>query len=399
MTATTGDRINLMDLQPFIRGRENEQFAYLREHEPIHWNDEADGPGFWSVTRYQDVMDVLGAPEIFINGDGTQILSRKVEGNHATVHNTDPPRHSKLRKVGSPHLRASKIRGMSARIDEIVSDVLDDVQDKSDVEIVHAATALVPIQVLGELLGVPREDGHLLMGWTNRVISDDAEFMESPDEKERARNELFDYFAGLTQERRKQPQDDVISKLVASDIDGEPLGWEDLAAYYFVLVGAGNETTRNLLTGSILAFDQFPGEWRRLQNDPSLQRSATEELLRFVSPARSFRRTAAEDAQILGQKIAAGDKVVAWFQAANRDPAVFETPNELRIDRKPNFHLGFGWGIHQCMGSHLARAEANSFFRQTIERGITFRPLGEPERLHSNQFHAFKRLRVAVETS
>ena len=398
MTMAEDSAIDLMDLAPFIDGTENNLFARLRAAGPLHWNDEPAGPGFWSVTRYHDLIEVVSDPETFLNGEGTQILSRKVEGSTSTVHNTDPPRHGKLRKLATPHLRAVKIREWQDMIDAAADRILDSISGQPDIELVHSAAALLPIQVLGQVLGVPAEDCGLLLDWTNRVISDDPEFMRGPDEKEQARQEMFAYFAELTELRRREPQHDLISKLAVATIDGEPLSWEDLAAYYFVLVGAGNETTRNLITGSVLAFGQFPGEWDRLVAQPELLRPAIEEMLRFITPIRAMRRTAARDVQWHGQPIRRGDKVVCWFQAANRDPAVFDDPEVVRIDRNPNDHVGFGWGIHTCLGSHLARAEVTTFFRKVLDRGLRIRPLTEPDRLHTNQFHAFKRLRVSVES-
>ena len=389
--------IDLMDLEPFIDGTENTLLAHLREHEPLHWNDEVDGPGFWSVTRYEDVIRVVNDPETFINGDGTQILSRKVEGGTSTVHNTDPPRHGKLRKLAAPHLRAVKIKEWQNVIDRAVDAILDDIETRGEVEFVHSASALLPIQALGQVLGVPLEDCGLLLDWTNRVVSDDPEYMVRPDEKERARTEMFAYFKELSEQRRREPRNDIVSKLVQAELDGEPLPWEDLAAYYFVLVGAGNETTRNLLTGMVLAFDEFPDQWDKLVEDRSLLRPAIEEMLRYITPIRAMRRTATKDVQWGDKTIKAGDKVVCWFQAANRDPAVFDDPDVVKIDRRDNEHVGFGWGIHACMGSHLARAEAIAFLTKLLDRGLRIRPLSSPDRLHTNQFHAFKRLNVRVE--
>lgn len=400
MTATRPDSdIDLMDLGPFIDGAENALLSRLRESEPMHWNPEKDGPGFWSLTRYADVLEIVNDPTTFINGDGTQILSRKVEGGTSTVHNTDPPRHGKLRKIVTPHLRAVKIAEWQDVIDKTIDDILDSIEGHEEIELVHTVAALLPIRVLGQVLGVPIEDCGLLLDWTNRVISDDPEFITGPDEKERARDELFEYFRKLTEQRRAEPRNDIVSKLIAAKIDDEPLSWEDLAAYYFVLVGAGNETTRNLITGLVLAFNEFPDQWDALVNDHTLIRPAIEEMLRYVTPIRAMRRTATKDVEFRGQTIKKGDKVVLWFQAANRDPEVFEKPQEVQINRFPNDHMGFGWGIHACMGSHLARAEVKTFLEKVLERGIRFRPLGQPDRLHTNQFHAFKRLQVAVEKS
>lgn len=394
MTAAT--QIDLMDLAPFIEGEELAGFRELREHDPLHWNDEPNGPGFWSLTRYADVIQAIDDPQTFINGAGTQILSRKVEGHTPTVHNTDAPRHTALRRIATPHLRAVKVRDWQEIIDSNVDEILGEIRDTEDIEFVHSAAALLPIRVLGEVLGIPHEDGGLLLDWTNRVVSDDPEFMTTPDEKERAREEMFGYFKEITEERRKNPRNDIISILVAARIDDEPLSWEDLAAYYFVLVGAGNETTRNLLTGSVLAFDEFPQQWDRLRADRSLLRSGIEELLRYITPIRAMRRTATTDVELHGKTIREGDKVVLWFQSANRDPEVFDSPDTLAVDRWPNDHVGFGWGVHACMGSHLARAEASSFLGKMLDLDMRITPLAKPDRLHTNQFNAFKRLRVDV---
>jgi cytochrome P450 len=398
MTTTYGaSQVNLTDLGPFIDGTEHELFRRLREHEPLHWDDEPNGPGFWSLTRHADIIAAIEDPATFVNGEGTQIPSRRVEGHTPTVHNTDPPRHTELRRVATPHLRAVKIREWQDLIDSSVATILDSITEQGAVEFVGSAAALLPIQVLGQVLGVPIEDCGLLMDWTNRVISDDPEFMRGPDEKERARTELFEYFRGLTEQRRREPRNDIVSKLVAARINGEPLSWEDLAAYYFVLVGAGNETTRNLLTGAILVFAEFPGEGDRLRADDTLVRPAIEELLRYITPIRAMRRTATRDVVMHGRTIRTGDKVVLWFQSGNRDSAVFDDPDAFRVDRSPNPHMGFGWGIHTCMGSHLARAEVTTFLRAMLDRGLRITPGGEPDRLHTNQFHAFKRLRVQVD--
>lgn len=393
--------VDLTDLTPFLAGTDNEVFARLRSDEPLHWSDEAHGPGFWSVTRYDDVLRVVNDPQTFVNGQGTQIPSRLVEGGTPTVHNTDPPRHGALRKLVTPHLRAVEVKQWQEVIDRSVDAILDGLQaaarEGREVELVQAASALLPIQVLGQVLGVPLEDCGLLLDWTNRVVSDDPEFMRGPDEKERARAEMFAYFEDLSEQRRAEPQHDIVSVLVHAELDGRPLSWADLAAYCFVLVGAGNETTRNLITGSVLSFEQFPDQWDALVADPALLRPAIEEMLRFVTPIRAMRRTATRDVEWGSCTIRAGDKVVCWFAAANRDPDVFPDPETVRIDRAVNDHVGFGWGIHACMGSHLARAEVTTFFRKLLERGLRIRPVAPPDRLHTIQFNAYKRLRVRVE--
>ena len=391
------ESVDLMDLGPFIEGTEHALFRYLRDHAPLFWNPEQDGPGFWCVTRYDDVVEAATDWATYSNADGTQILSRRVEGKVNTLHNMDPPRHAQLRALMTPHLRTVSIRRWQEIIDRTVRDVIDRAAEDGSVEFVRAVSAPIPIQVLGQVVGVPLEDCGLLFDWTNRLVSDDPEFMRTADEKERARSEMFSYFETLTAERRRQPQDDLVSILVQSEIGGEPLSWEDLAAYYFVLIGAGNETTRNLMTGAVLAFDEFPGEYDRLRREPSLVNAAVEELLRYFSPVRAFRRTALRDVEWYGQTVRTGDKVVLWWQSANRDDRVFPDPDRLILDRSPNEHLAFGWGIHGCMGSHLARAETQTLLRVLAERNLVVRPAGPPERLHSNQFNGIKRLPVVIE--
>jgi cytochrome P450 len=234
------------------------------------------------------------------------------------------------------------------------------------------------------------------MDFTNRVISDDPEFMRSPDEKERAREELFAYFKELTDERRAEPRNDIVSKLVQAELDGEPLSWEDLAAYYFVLVGAGNETTRNLITGTVLAFHQFPEEWERLRADRTLLRPAIEEMLRFITPIRAMRRTAARDVEFRDRSSSRATRSCCGSSPPTATPPCHRSgPARDRPDAEQPHRVRLG---HPCVhGLAPGRAEVAAFFEQVLDRGLTLRPLGEPDRLHTNQFHAFKRLRVAVD--
>jgi cytochrome P450 len=399
-TMASPQSINLTDVQPFVDGAERELFKILRRDEPLHWSPEADGPGFWSITRYGDAVRILSDHARFINGQGTQLISRRIEGETSTVHNSDPPRHSQLRKLAAPHLRAMKVRDWQEVIDLAVADLLDSVTAiNGEVELVHSLSAILPIRVLGRVLGVPAEDCWKLMDWTNRLVSDDPEYAVAPNEREKARAELFGYFRELTELRRLEPKDDLVSKLVQAELDGAPVEWDDLAAYYFVLVAAGNETTRNLITGSVLAFDEFPDQFTLLNKNRDLLPLAVEELIRYVTPVRAMRRTATESIELHGKTISPGEKVVVWFESANRDERAFNNPDLLDIRRQDETqHVGFGWGIHACMGSHLARAEAYSLYRQILDRGMRITPTGAPERLHSNHFNGIKRLRTTIKT-
>jgi cytochrome P450 len=187
--------------------------------------------------------------------------------------------------------------------------------------------------------------------------------------------------------------------LVHGKVDGEPLSWDELAAYYIVLMAAGNETTRHLISGAVEAFHRFPDQWQRLRADPELLTPGVEEMMRWVSPVAFMRRTALEPITLHGRTIEPGQKVVLWFGSANRDEHLFADPDRFLVDRAPNEHMTFGWGVHFCMGAHLARAEARSLFAEIVARGLDLRTVGEPDRLESSMFSGIKRMQVALRPS
>jgi cytochrome P450 len=243
---------------------------------------------------------------------------------------------------------------------------------------------------------VPAGEAPRMVDWTNRLTSSDPDQTVDQTALAEARDELMSSFATLTEQRRAEPTDDLISVLANGTKNGQPLTWAELAGYYIVLVAAGNETTRHLLSGGVLAVHETPGAWDRLSAKPDLLTPAIEEMFRYVSPVACMRRTALEDMIIGEAAIARGEKVVLWFSAGNRDPGVFSQPHEFRIDRTPNEHLTFGWGIHFCLGAHLARAEVRTFFDQALRRGIRFDIAGPPKRVRHNIFRGWSQLPVRV---
>jgi cytochrome P450 len=396
VSSPASERIDLMDLAAFTSGRQYEMYRVLREAGPIHWNDEPDGPGFWSVFRYEDVKAAMMDQPRLSNAEGTMLPSRRAEGKLHSLHNMDDPRHAKLRKIAAPYMRGIRVKAWEEMIHDAITGLLDEAEAKGHIDVVHDIAARLPMLVLGRVLGVPPEDCPLMVEWTNKITTDDPDYLPDPAMREVARDELFAYFKELTARRRAEPLDDLTSVLGAGRVDGELLEWDDLAAYYVLLVAAGNETTRHLISGGIEALNEHPGSWESLHADPTLVGSAVEEMLRWVTPVTNIRRTALEDHDILGQPVRAGDKVVAWFAAANRDDSVFDDPETFRVDRTPNPHLGFGWGIHGCMGSHLARAETVALFTEILRRGITVGSDGPAVRVASNSFTGLKRLPAAV---
>lgn len=389
--------IDLMDMRPFVDGRQYELYAALREHAPVHWNEEADGSGFWSITRHADVRAGLSDHAGLSSADGTQIPDRRVEGKLHSFHNMDEPRHGKLRRVANSYFRSVKIREWQASIHDTVTRLIDEAEAAGEVEFVHAVSANLPIRVLARVLGVPAEDCPMLAEWSNVAHIQDPEYVTSDEERDAARENLFAYFKQLSDQRRAAPEDDLVSVLVHGRVDGEPLTWEELASYYIILMAAGNETTRHLVSGAIEAFDRFPEEWQRLRSDHGLLAPAVEEMMRWVAPVAYMRRTARRRMEWHGRTIEPGQKVVLWFAAANRDERVFDDPDRFVVDRTPNDHLGFGWGVHFCMGAHLARYEASALFGEMLERDLRPRLVGRPQRLEANMFRGIKRMQVSLQ--
>jgi cholest-4-en-3-one 26-monooxygenase len=386
------DPLDLVDPSRFARnGYPHELWRTLRAEAPVVFLEPEGYVSFWAVTKHADISDIASRPELFSNAHGL-ILGHPGAPPPPSemVVMLDPPRHGPLRRVAMPRFTPRAIRSRHDEIDRIAVQVLDDLAglDDEEFDFVERVAAPLPIGVISWILGVPPDDWKLLFQWTNEVIGkDDAEFRrpgETPGQTiRRARGELHAYLEGLIADRRLEPGDDVISHLIAAEIDGQPLTHVQLLNYAELMVEAGNETTRNAISGGLLAFSQHPDQWERLKRQPELLPTAVEEILRWVSPIIHFVRTATEDCEIGGEKIAAGDKVALFFASANRDEDVFDEPFEFRIDRQPNHHLAFGSGPHFCMGANLARVELETLFRHLLTRLEWFEVTAPVERLNS----------------
>jgi cytochrome P450 len=260
-------------------------------------------------------------------------------------------------------------------------------------------TAPLTLSVLADMLGVPREDWRLLFKWTNQVAgSSDPEYQvpgETPFQTvKRARESTFKYFAEMARERIANPRDDIVTVVAQGRVDGEALPPLEMLSYYFVLVVAGNETTRNAASGGLLELIRNPGELEKLRRDPGLIDSAVEEIVRWTSPVIQFCRTPVEDVEIRGQKIRAGENLCLFYPSANRDEDVFDAPDTFRVDRQPNPHLGFGIGEHFCLGANLARLELRVLFRQLVERIDEIELAGPVERVRSSFLGGVKRMPI-----
>jgi cholest-4-en-3-one 26-monooxygenase len=308
--------------------------------------------------------------------------------------NMDPPDHGKYRNVASKQFTPRVVSGMAEKVERITREVIDAAAARGEGDFVRDVSAPITIAVIAEMLGVPASDRGLLFRWTNEVIApEDPEFQRGDAEStlDAARLELFQYFDAMSRERRAQPQDDIVSVVAGGAVDGKPLGPVELLSYYLLLVVAGNETTRNAMTGGMLAFLEHPGEWEKLRRQPGLLDLAIEEVVRWTSPVIQFCRTPNRDYVLRGRTIRAGQNTCLFYPSANRDEEVFEDPDVFRIDRNPNRHIGFGVGEHVCLGAHLARLELRCAFAALRERLRHAEPAGPVERARSSFVGGIKR--------
>jgi cytochrome P450 len=378
--------IDLLDLAPFSASREHALFRRLRDAPNIHFNPEPDGPGFWSLVRYDHVTAAARDHGNFLSGQGTQIKNRRAEGHgHASVHNSDPPLHGQLRSIVLPALSRSSIMRREARIAEIAAQLVAEAPRGAVFDFVERIAVRLPMLVIADVLGVPADEAAALVDWAN-LMSD---VRASNDEQAAARAALYAYFRTLSAAKRAQPADDVASALVAANMHEEALD-----AYFMLLTVAGNETTRFLMTGGLAQLARQPEDFARVAANRALIDPLIEDMCRLVSPVTHMRRTTAQAVNLYGTPVPAGAKVVLWFASANRDERQFADPDRLVLGRRSNPHVGFGQGAHFCVGAHLARLEVRLFLNAMFDAITTFEVIGEPERLPSNWFTGWTGMKV-----
>jgi cholest-4-en-3-one 26-monooxygenase len=389
------DPLDLVDPERFARrGHPHDVWTRLRAEAPVA---RIEAPGFhpfWAITRHADVVEISSQPEVFSSAYGITLVPEAqplVPLGAEMVVMLDPPRHRPVRRLASKRFTPRAVRRHREDIEQIAAEVLGAAAtggEARECDFVQAVSAPIPIGVMSWILGVPREDWDLLYRLTNEVIgASDPEFRregETPEKTaRRARKELHVYLKGLVEKRRSEPGDDLLSELLGAELDGDPLPDALLMQNAELFVEAGNETTRNAISGGLLAFCEHPGEWEKLKGDPALLPRAVEEILRWVTPITYFTRVAKRDYELRGRKIPEGEQLALYYASANRDEEVFDDPFTFRIDRPRNRHLAFGIGEHVCLGAHIARLELEVIFRHLIERLETFELAGPVERLGS----------------
>ncbi len=377
----------------------------LRHESPVHWFDLPGGVGFWAITRRVDIVWLSKQPTRFLNAPRLAIFEEGQpieERDTRHLLNMDPPEHTKFRSAASHWFTPRAIKARRAEIERITGDLLDEMAGDGEIregDFVKDFTAPLTLAVLADMLGVPREDWHLMFEWTNRIAgAADPEYQAEgavPGASVgEARNNLFTYFAKLAKQRIDDPRDDMVSVLTSARFDGKPMPPMELLSYFLLLVVAGNETTRNAASGGLLALIENPDEFRKLRANPRLVDTAAEEIVRWTTPVIQFCRTPVESFEFHGKKINARDSMCLFYASANRDEAVFDDPDVFRIDRKPNPHLGFGIGEHFCLGASLARLELRVIFEMLAKRLEWVELAGAYERTRSSFLGGVKRMPI-----
>ena len=374
--------IDLLSTASFAAGQPHDQFRWLRENDPVHWHEEPNGPGFWAVTRYDDVRAIgrdaatfSSVPTIMIPDEAGALDL----GDHHMMITTDPPLHTRYRRLVSPDFVPRTARSLRPRIEELARTIVDGVAERGECDLVEDVAGLMPSYVIAEMLGIPHEDGVELYKLTEAIHA--APESQAPGAGMAAVVQMFNYARGVFDAKKAAPADDVSSRLIEAGLDEI-----DFNLFFLLLIDAGGDTTRNLVSAGMLALFEHPDEYRRLQSDiEGILPSAIEEMVRWVSPVVYMRRVATRDTEIAGRAVSQGDKVVMYYGAANRDPAAFADPERFDVGRAPNDHVGFGGGgPHFCLGAHVARIEIEALLRELLTRLPHIEPAGPVEWLPSN---------------
>jgi cytochrome P450 len=416
MTLLQDDLANVDVASPRVyeQGVPHETLAALRAHDPVHWHPfPGTRDGFWLLTKHADVVEIGKDPRAFSSQEGHIALEDREPDALAarqSLIETDPPAHTRLRKLVSYAFTRSKVREYEEYTRTIARDLLDKAIAKGEFDFVTEISEPLPITVLISILGLPQEDGPYLIDLTSEMAaSTDPDYVPDPDKYPTdidprllpfgspAAWHVFEYGRRIGEERRKNPTDDLVSRLVHAEVDGESLTETEYSNFFELFIFAGNETTRTGISQGTLALMEHPDELDRLASDPSLMPTAVDEILRYGTPIIYFRRTAMRDTEIRGVPIQAGDRVALWYVSANFDEDVFADPYRFDIGREPNPHVTFGrGGPHFCLGSFLARLEIRILLEEILERKVRFELTGPPVRLSSNFINGFKSLPVRV---
>lgn len=391
--------MDVYDLDTYQRAIPHEVFGRLRKESPVFFNAEPEGPGFWAVTKYADLVTISKDPKTFSSARGgtnlTELPPEELSIVQMLMVNMDPPKHNKFRNLVSKGFTPRMIAQLEPLIRAAAKRTIDAVATRGECDFVRTVAGELPLVIIADLLGIPQDDRGKVFDWSNRLIGfDDPEFQTSLADGKLAAAELWMYANQLAAKRRLKPENDLTSVLVHANVDGEQLTELEFDTFFLMLAVAGNETTRNAISGGTLALIEHPEQRQRLIDDPSLIPSGVEEILRWVTPVIHFRRTATRDVELRGKTIREGDKVAIFYSSANRDEDLFADPYAFDVGRTPNEHLAFGVGQHFCLGASLARLELRLIFEEITRRLPDLQLAGEVRRLRSNFINGIKTMPV-----
>lgn len=412
LTSAFNADFELDDLDFWLRppGEIAAAFAQLREHDPRRFFQELDllgnprNGGFYALTRHADVLEVSRRPEDFCSGEGINIFTQppNLRDFFGSIISMDDPRHVQLRRIVARGFTPRMLDNMTAHIEETARDIIASISERGEVDFVTDFAALLPLRIVNDLLGIPRSEEQFIFDATNRMLgASDPEYVADQTPRGVASvlaetsDELVDLLAQLAKARIDEPREDLITSLVVGGPREETLTPHELASFFILLVGAGNETTRNAIAHGLHLLTEHPDQRAVWEADfATVAPTAVEEIVRYASPVRHMRRTVTADGVRLGdQEFSAGDKVVMWYLSANRDEAVFEDPDRFDVTRTVNPHVGYGGpGPHFCLGAHLARREIMIAFRELFQLLPDIRSTDQPQPLRSNFLNGIKHL-------
>jgi len=381
-------------------------FAALRRERPMSFHSEPGfdmfppGPGYWALVKYDDVVFASRNPDIFVSGHGSNIPDMPAEVNElfGSMINMDAPRHTKLRLIVNRGFTPRMVNQLEDYVTGLASKIVDHVAPKGEIDFVEEVAARLPLDIICQMLGIPEEDEQFVFERTNIILGgSDPEYGGTIEASFNAGWQLWEYAQKLGEDRLANPRDDITTALMQAEVEGERLTAAEFGSFFVLLVVAGNETTRNAISHGLLELTRHPDQRAILLDDfDNTIDTAVEEIVRWATPVIHFRRTATRDVEISGQVVKAGEKVVLWYNSANRDEGHWGDPYRFDVRRTPNEHVGFGaGGPHFCLGANLARREIKVMLKELFKRLPDIEATGEPQMLQSPFIHGIKHLQAS----
>jgi cholest-4-en-3-one 26-monooxygenase len=390
--------IDLTDASVWEHAAPHEWLDRLRTEAPVHWHEESDGPGFWAITRHEDVRRISTSPFEFssaVGGPNRVMDEGGLEKVRMIIIGMDPPEHRDFRGIVAKAFTPKMINRLDESLRAETARVVGELREGASCEFVTDVAARIPMWSISELMGVPDADRQRLYELSHALIDDqDPEVAPTPETSSESLAEIFGYATEMAARERANPSGSLTSDLLQAEVDGRKLDDLEYTLFFMFLIVAGNETTRTASSHGLHTLIRHPDAMARLAADPSLVPGAVEEILRWEPPIHHFRRTATRDTTIGEQAIAEGDKVIMWYAGSNRDPAVFDDPHTFRIDRSPNPQQSFGIGEHFCLGANLARLSLRLLFTELLAAIDNVELVAPPRRLHSNLINGIKEMQI-----